>query len=115
MTDPEFIRRQIRYMGIFQTIEIRKRIFPYRRSYEEMAYVFEPIFPEAKGKSSKKAIDIILSEIKAKPSTYLLGARRIYMNEQLQQKLNKKLIEFDKVRIQKANKIKKFYRRVKVK
>ena len=46
-----------------------------------MAYVFEPIFPEAKGKSSKKAIDIILSEIKAKPSTYLLGARRIYMNE----------------------------------
>ena len=48
-----------------------------------MAYVFEPIFPEAKGKSPKKAIDIILSELKAKPNTYLLGTRRIYMNEDL--------------------------------
>ena len=35
------------------------------------------------------------------------------MNEQLEQKLNKKLIELDKLRIESANKIKKYYKRLK--
>ena len=48
-----------------------------------MAYLFEPIFPQAKSKPPKKAVDIILAELQAKPSTYLLGTRRLYMNEQL--------------------------------
>ena len=61
MTTPEFMLRQIKYMGVFETIEIRKRIFPYRRTYEEMAYLFEPIFPQAKSKPPKKAVDIILA------------------------------------------------------
>ena len=45
MINSEFIQRQIKYMGVFETIEIRKRIFPYRKTYEEMAYLFGPIFP----------------------------------------------------------------------
>lgn len=36
------------------------------------------------------------------------------MNEHLEQQLNKKLMEYDKLRIECANKIKKFYRKVKV-
>jgi myosin heavy subunit len=79
----EFILRQIKYMGIFETIEIRKRIFPFRKSYEEMAYLFDPIFKQAKGKAPRLAVDIILSEMKVRPNNYLLGTRRIYMSEPL--------------------------------
>ena len=50
-----------------------------------MAYLFEPIFKNSKGKAPRAAVDIILAEMKAKPATYLLGARRIYMSEALEQ------------------------------
>lgn len=48
-----------------------------------MAYLFEQIFKNSKGKAPRAAVDIILSEMKAKPVMYLLGIRRIYMSEAL--------------------------------
>ena len=76
--------------------------------------LFQPIFKQIRGKHSKEAVSMILSEIKAKPQQYLLGNRRIYMNEEVEQTLNRILIEYDKLRVKSINVIKKFYRKIKL-
>jgi myosin heavy subunit len=72
--------RQVRYLGVFQTIEIKKKVFPSRRTYEEMKLVFGPVFKETKGKTDREAVNAMFRSVDAVPSLYLLGIRRVYMS-----------------------------------
>lgn len=42
--DEEYLLDQIRYLGVFETIRIRKSVFPCRKSYEEFRKQFDELF-----------------------------------------------------------------------
>lgn len=65
------------------------------------------MFQSAKGKQGKGAVLAIVKEVKATERDYLLGHKRIYMNKQLEDVLNKALYQFFKVKNEKAAKIQK--------
>ena len=46
--DEKFILTQIRYLGVFQTILIRKNAYPYRKSYAQFRKQFILMFPHLK-------------------------------------------------------------------
>lgn len=54
-----------------------------------------------------------MEEIKALPSAFLMGTRRIYMNTEIEQKLNQKFIEYQNKRLESARKIQRYYKRKK--
>lgn len=57
---------QVRYLGVFETIQIRQKTFPARKSYFDFITTFQPIFKNVKEKIDKDTIIKILSEVKAK-------------------------------------------------
>jgi hypothetical protein len=59
-----------------------------------MGHLFGPLFKETKGKPLRAVASLIMNEIKASPTDYLMGTRRIYMSVDLEQKLNQKFIEY---------------------
>lgn len=52
--------RQIRYLGVFETIKIRKSVFPFRKTYDEFCFIYRDIF-KRKGavNSREKALFIM--------------------------------------------------------
>ena len=64
--DHNYMLTQIRYLGVFQTIQIRQKTFPARKSYADFIATFQPIFKNAKGKVNKQAVDSILADAKAR-------------------------------------------------
>jgi myosin heavy subunit len=57
---------QIRYLGVFQTIQIRRKIFPVRKNHGDFVNVFQQIFSSTKDKSGNEAIKCILNKVQAK-------------------------------------------------
>jgi myosin heavy subunit len=57
---------QIRYLGVFQTIQIRRKIFPMRKNHEDFVNIFQQIFSNTKGKTGNDAIKSILNRVQAK-------------------------------------------------
>jgi myosin-7 len=106
-----YMLAQIRYLGVFETIQIRRKIFPARKNYEDFINTFQQVYNNAKGKPVKTAVNIILKEVKAKETDYLLGTKRIYMNKEVDDRLNKELYKFFKVKNEMASKLQKQYRR----
>jgi hypothetical protein len=51
-----------------------------------------------KGREEKDLVNKIMAQIKAKERDYLLGTKRIYMNKEIEDKLNKELYNFFKVK-----------------
>lgn len=105
---------QVRYLGVFQTIQIRKKTFPSRWLYEQFVQRFESLFPLNKGSHKDKTMKI-MSQLTKDPKEYLLGNQRIYMNSQLESKLSKKLHEFMKKKVESGKKIWKSYKKYKFK
>ncbi len=59
--DSQYMLTQVRYLGVFETIQIRQKTFPARKIYSDFVSTFQPIFKAAKGKSGKELIHKILS------------------------------------------------------
>jgi myosin heavy subunit len=57
---------QVRYLGVFQTIQIRRKIFPVRKNHGDFVNVFQHIFSSANGKIGNEAIKSILNKVQAK-------------------------------------------------
>lgn len=79
---------QVRYLGVFETIQIRQKTFPARKTYSEFATTFQPIF-RIQGNNEKEISTRILTQVKAREKEYLLGTKRIYLNKELEDRLNK--------------------------
>ena len=45
-----YLLTQVRYLGVFETIQIRQKTFPARKMYQEFIATFQPIFEKAKRK-----------------------------------------------------------------
>lgn len=86
--DSLYMLTQVRYLGVFETIQIRQKTFPARKTYSEFATTFQPIF-RIKGNHEKEISTRILSHVKAQEKEYLLGKKRIYLNKELEDRLNK--------------------------
>lgn len=55
LTEQQYIINQIRYLGVFETIQIRKQTFPSRWIYEEFLERFEALFEPSKGSAKTRA------------------------------------------------------------
>lgn len=112
--DPSYMLTQVRYLGVFETIQIRQKTFPARKNYSDFITTFQPIFKNVKGKSDKDTIIRILSEVKAKEKDFLLGIKRIYMNKELEDKLNKEVYKFFRIKNEKVAKIQRMFKKYKM-
>lgn len=82
--DEKFILTQIRYLGVFQTILIRKNAYPYRKSYAQFRKQFILMFPHLKKEKNNKIVTKSIIESLAKnKDSYLLGISRVYANSEL--------------------------------
>ena len=107
---PTFLFNQIKYLGILDTINVRKQGFPTRKTYEEFFKEYKALFRnliKSKNSDQNKVNEIIkrlipnLSEIHndLNDPKYLLGNSKIFMKQEFsillennKQKLLKKII-----------------------
>jgi myosin heavy subunit len=106
-----YMLTQVRYLGVFETIQIRQKTFPARKTYADFISTFQPIFRKLKGRDDRDSISKILTEVKAKERDFLLGTKRIYMNKELEDKLNKEVYKFFRIKNEKAIKIQKSFKK----
>ena len=59
------MKAQIKYLGVFETIKIRKAIFPCRKTYEDFAGVYQDLFKECHSKTHRETANIIIKKINA--------------------------------------------------
>ncbi len=98
-------------MGVCETIKIRKIIFPYRRTYQEFADHYRDLFVEAKGKNEREVAEIVFKEMKAGVQSYFLGNKRVYIDLEVQEQLNSKVLENEKRKLENVKRIIQYYRR----
>lgn len=110
LVEQHYLLNQISYMGIFQTIEIRKNNFPFRETYHQFHSQYYRLF---KTKNAPKAAVKQLLDALAPAHAFLLGKQRVYYNADLHEKLEHKLIETLELEMKKIMVIQRFYRRYK--
>lgn len=81
------MKTQIKYLGVFETIKIRKAIFPFRKLYEDFSRTYQSLFNESKGKTHREAAKIILNKINAPSSSFRFGNNRVYVNSEINEEL----------------------------
>lgn len=101
---------QVRYLGVFETIQIRQKTFPARKTYPDFINAFQPLF-HVQASNDRDLIRYMLLKAKAKERDYLLGSKRVYMSRELEDSLNRQLYEFFKLKNEKAQKIQRAFRR----
>ena len=111
--DEGYMLTQVRYLGVFETVQIRQKVFPSRKTYHDFVDTFQAVFEAAKGKEEREAVGAILEAVKAEKKDYLMGKARIYMSKTIEDRLNKELYLFFKVKHEKAAVIQRTYRRYK--
>lgn len=51
--EENYLLTQVRYLGVFETIQIRQKTFPARKEYSEFVATYQPLFESAKRKQGK--------------------------------------------------------------
>ena len=64
---------QIRYLGVFETIQIRKKTFPSRRTFNEFVKIYKPLYPKINESNDKKITLKILEQVTKNNKNYMLG------------------------------------------
>lgn len=99
--DSNYVLTQVRYLGVFETVAIRKSSFPSRWTYEEFVGRFGVLFPDKsnKGKTNRDVAENIVKGLGGDSKGYLFGTKRVYMCTELENKLMKKFFEVMKKKI----------------
>jgi myosin heavy subunit len=80
MPDSSYILTQVRYLGVLQTIFIRKNTFPARKTYNNFRKEYDIVFRSlSKGGKDHEVMKQIMNDISAKKDEFLLGKVRVYM------------------------------------
>ncbi|KAL4507958.1 hypothetical protein ABPG72_021331 [Tetrahymena utriculariae] len=124
--DENFVMLQIRYLGILESVRVRKEGFPSRFDYDifykryyELCQSFKHTNPNKFSQLPEKnkkdlctqLIDKLIKDLKLVLSkNVLFGKTKIYMKLAVSNHLDFLLLEFYKAQEEKANKIKKFLR-----
>ena len=64
LAEQNYMLTQVRYLGVFQTIQIRQKTFPARKTYDDFSTTFKVLFPQIKSKDAKDSTKNILKELK---------------------------------------------------
>jgi myosin-7 len=83
--DPALTVAQLRYAGMLETIRIRKAGFPMRFPYDNFNYRFRMIAPTSGGE--KDTCSNILKKVQADPAFWKQGKTKIFMKQQVIDKL----------------------------
>ena len=102
-----YILSQVRYLGVFETIQIRKKTFPVRKGYMEFVKEYKMIFQSIGSKEAnmRKITEDILREIKCQSNEFMLGNKRVYINERIENLLNKMTYDYYKKRNEQIKKL----------
>ena len=111
--DEHYILSQIRYLGVFETIQIRKKTFPSRKTYDEFVEFYSELHPKAKRTSKKDYALELLRKITKNSKDYLLGEVRVYVTDSVENALNHKLYQLLKTKNEKAFKIQRAFKKYK--
>ena len=82
---------QIRYLGVLETIQIRKKTYPARWIYKEFISNYGLLFPNIQGSSARNKTEKIMKSITKDSKNYLFGSQRVYMSQEIEEELSKKL------------------------
>lgn len=83
LPEPTYILTQVRYLGVFETIQIRKKTFPVRKTLEDFCRAYRVMFPNVKGKENVSVIQQIMAQLKVPEKQYLMGNRRVYLSKEI--------------------------------
>ncbi len=102
-----YILSQVRYLGVFETIQIRKKTFPVRKGYMEFVKEYKMMFQSIGSKEAnmRKITEDILREIKCQSNEFMLGNKRVYINERIENLLNKMTYDYYKKRNEQIKKL----------
>lgn len=85
--DEGYTLKQIRYLGVLETIKIRKSTFPFRKPFKQFNETYGQIVtldPKIKKESdkSKEILVKLFPEIDKEKNVYLIGNDRIYLSSE---------------------------------
>jgi myosin heavy subunit len=108
----KYILTQIRYLGVFQTIMIRRNTFPFRKLYRDFRRQFILMFPQYKQEKDEKiATRMILDSLTKDSKAYLMGIERVYISAELEHTLNLEIYKFLALRAEKVKIIQRSLKR----
>ena len=98
--DDRFVLQQIKYLGILETIQIRKSAFPFRTSFQHFVDNYRELTPFDKTFNKLSAPEQCMSILKKMfpgiekgKNCYMLGKERVYLKEEMEAKLNQLALE----------------------
>ena len=118
--DERFVLQQIKYLGILETIQIRKSAFPFRTSFQHFVDTYRELIPLDKAFNKLSAPEQCMSILKKmfpgiekEKNSYLLGKERVYLKEEMEAKLNQLALENFQHKNKAVSKIQKQFLRYK--
>jgi myosin heavy subunit len=93
LLDEAYTLKQIRYLGVLETIKIRKSTFPYRKPDKQFVETCSQIVNLNNSlktivDKAKYIVSKLFPGIEKQPNSYLMGLERIYFNNEYETKLN---------------------------
>lgn len=71
------VLEQLRYSGVFEAVEIRKKGFPFRLSHEDFAKRYKPVWPKKTWASYKLACADLIKAMKQKAEEVQMGVSKV--------------------------------------
>lgn len=98
MLDEAYTLKQVRYLGVLETIKIRKSTFPYRKPYKQFVDTLSQVVTVDKSlKNDADRAKFIISKlfpgIEKDKQAYLTGNERIYLSSEYETKLNELMLQ----------------------
>lgn len=118
--DERYVLQQIKYLGVLETIQIRKSAFPFRTTFQHFVENYKDLVPFDKTFSKISAPEQCLyilrkmfPGIEKEKNSYLIGKERIYLKDDIEVKLNNFSLEYFKNKNKSATKIQNQFLRYK--
>lgn len=113
-----FVLQQIKYLGVLESIRIRKEGFPYRKEYKNFIETYKCLLKGChaikKQEDVQKKVTILLNHLISEEGVKgkcLYGNTKLYLKQEISTNLDKKLMELYKEKKARAKQILAQYRR----
>ena len=110
----DFVLLQIRYLGILDSIRIRKQGFALRQNYEDFGRKYSGVLGFYGKKNSKEVVCSFFEKNKQYSNEIgkkiLFGSSKIYMKQDVMDFLDEKLLEIWKIKVSVGKRVRKLYK-----
>jgi myosin heavy subunit len=98
LLDEAYTLKQVRYLGVLETIKIRKSTFPYRKPYKQFVETLQEVVPLDRNLKSdidkaKFIIFKLFPNIEKDKNAFLTGKDRLYLSSEYETKLNELMLQ----------------------